>query len=101
MKNNLKIFRIIAFLEGISYLLLFVVSMPLKYVFDIPEPNQVIGYFHGLLFVAYCIYAIIIYREYNWSLTTLFIVFVASLLPFGTFIAEYKIFSKMVLNEKN
>jgi integral membrane protein len=98
MKDNLKVFRIIAFSEGVSYLLLFAISMPLKYIYNMPEPNLVIGYLHGFLFVAYCIYALIIYKEYKWSFLTLIIVLIASLLPFGTFIAESKIFKKMVKN---
>jgi integral membrane protein len=98
--NLLKIFRIIAFLEGVSYLLLFVVSMPLKYLYDMPEPNQVIGMFHGVLFIAYCILSIIIYKEYSWSKKTLALVLLASLLPFATFIAEYKLFNKMEKNDK-
>jgi len=97
--NYLKIFRIIAFLEGVSYLLLFVVSMPLKYLYNMPEPNQVIGMFHGVLFVAYCILSLVISKKYSWSLKTLILVFIASLLPFGTFLAEYKLFNKMTKND--
>lgn len=97
--DYLKIFRIVAFLEGISYLLLFVVSMPLKYLYNMPEPNQIIGMFHGILFVAYCILSWIIYKEYSWSFKTLILVLLASLLPFGTFVAEYKLFNKMTKND--
>ncbi len=99
MKNYLTIFRIIAFSEGVSYLLLFALSMPLKYIYGIPEPNMVIGYLHGFLFVAYCIFALIIFKKYDWSFFTLLIVLAASLLPFGTFVAESKIFKKMAKNE--
>ncbi|MFN3316530.1 MAG: DUF3817 domain-containing protein, partial [Raineya sp.] len=45
------VFRKVAFAEGISYLL-FALTMPLKYIFKIPEPNYVVGLAHGLLFVA-------------------------------------------------
>ena len=45
--------RLLALAEGISFLLLLFVTMPLKYVFDYPEPNRVVGLIHGLLFVLY------------------------------------------------
>jgi len=35
----LKLFSFDRFLEGISYLLLFGIGMPLKYLAQIPEPN--------------------------------------------------------------
>ncbi|NNJ88117.1 MAG: DUF3817 domain-containing protein, partial [Eudoraea sp.] len=47
--------RLLAILEGISYLLLFGFSMPLKYWANIREPNIYIGYVHGFLFIAFII----------------------------------------------
>ena len=51
----LTAFRITAILEGISYLLLFALTMPLKYWADMTEPNKVVGYAHGFLFIAYVV----------------------------------------------
>ncbi len=51
----LLIVRLLAILEGISYLLLFGFSMPLKYWASIREPNIYIGYVHGFLFIAFII----------------------------------------------
>ena len=48
----MDILRIVAWLEGITFLL-FGVSMPLKYGFDIPQPNYLIGMAHGILFIVY------------------------------------------------
>jgi len=81
----LKIFRISAILEGLSYLLLFGLSMPLKYWAKIPEPNIYIGYVHGALFIAYVVVAIVFCMEKKWGRKRLILVFLASLLPFGTF----------------
>ncbi len=78
-------FQITAFLEGVSFLLILVVTMPLKYLYDMPEPNQVIGMAHGILFVLYVFQSIALTIENKWSFKTLFILFVASILPFGTF----------------
>lgn len=81
----LRLFRAFAILEGISYLLLFAIGMPLKYWGGIPQPNIYIGYAHGFLFLAYIIIAIVLGMERSWRPKNYFLVFAASLLPFGTF----------------
>lgn len=86
----LTTFRITAILEGISYLMLFAISMPLKYLAEIPQPNQYIGYAHGFLFIAYVILAFIFWMQKKWSIKRLIILIVASLLPFGTFYIDKK-----------
>lgn len=86
----LKIFRITAFLEGISYLMLFGLGMPLKYMAQMPEPNKFIGYAHGFLFIAYVVLAVLLTAEKKWGLKTFTILFIASLLPFGTFYIDKK-----------
>lgn len=86
----LKIFRLTAILEGISYLLLFGLTMPLKYLANIPEPNKLVGYAHGFLFIAYVIVAIIFWFEKKWSIKRLCILLIASLLPFATFYVDKK-----------
>jgi integral membrane protein len=72
-------------MEGVSYLLLFALSMPLKYWAGIREPNIYIGYVHGFLFLAYIALSVVLWQERKWSLKTLFWILLASLLPFGTF----------------
>jgi len=86
----LNIFRLTAVLEGISYLALFAISMPLKYLADIPEPNKYIGYAHGFLFIAYIILAVVFWMEKKWSVKMLAVLIIASLLPFGTFYMDKK-----------
>ena len=86
----LKLFSYTAIAEGISYLLLFGIGMPLKYIFKIPEPNIYIGYAHGFLFIAYVILAVLFCIEKKWSLKRFIILFIASLLPFGTFYIDKK-----------
>lgn len=86
----LKAFRLTAILEGISYLLLFGVTMPLKYWADLLEPNKVVGYAHGGLFIAYVILAMAFCWMQKWSIKRFVILFIASLLPFGTFYVEEK-----------
>ncbi len=80
--------RAFAILEGISYLLLFAIGMPLKYWGEIPEPNIFIGYAHGFLFLGYVVLAVLVSMERNWGIRRFVVLFVASLLPFGTFYLE-------------
>jgi len=84
----LKAFRILALTEGVSYLLLFALSMPLKYWAGIREPNIYIGYVHGALFIAYVAMATMLWRERNWSNKAYFYLILASLLPFATFYVD-------------
>lgn len=92
----LTLFRVISILEGISYLSLFAVTMPLKYLADLPMPNKYVGYTHGGLFIAYIILAIVFWMEKKWSLKRLFILLLASLLPFATFYVDQKYLSPLV-----
>jgi len=84
----IKAFRILAQTEGVSYLLLFALSMPLKYWAGIREPNIYIGYVHGALFIAYVAMATLLWRERNWSNKAYFYLILASLLPFATFYVD-------------
>lgn len=86
----LKLFRLTAILEGISYLMLFGIGMPLKYLANMPQPNIYIGYAHGLLFMAYVVLAVVVCFEKSWGLKRFIILFIASLLPFGTFYIDKK-----------
>ncbi len=85
----LRVFRYIAILEGISYLL-FGVTMPLKYVYEIVEPNYYIGMAHGMLFLLYCVLGLSSAVQYKWKFGFSVMVFLASLVPFGTFYLEAK-----------
>lgn len=91
----LRTFRTLALVEGVSYLLLFALSMPLKYWAGIREPNIYIGYVHGFLFIAYLVLAIVIWKERNWNGKRLFQLVLASLLPFGTFYLDQRFLSKV------
>jgi integral membrane protein len=91
MENNklLNRFRWLAVAEGISYLLLGI-TVPLKRIYNIPEPNFVVGSIHGVLFIAYCVILLVLMIDRKWSFKKGIILFLASLIPFGTFWAEKK-----------
>ena len=97
----IKAFRGVAILEGISYLALFGLSMPLKYLAGLKEPNIYIGNAHGVLFIAYAILAIFVCRQQKWGLKRYAILFIASLLPFGTFYIEQKYLKNPESRESN
>lgn len=88
----LRLFKITAILEGISYLVLFANMLFIK-------PNHLdlyktllypIGMAHGVLFIGYVVLAILLKYQLNWSFSKLGVILVASLLPFATFWVEKK-----------
>ena len=90
-KSTLGFLRIFSLLEGISYLLL-PLTMWMKYSFEMGMPNKIVGMVHGFLFIGYCILVYLVNQEQKWSISTNFWAYVASLIPFGTFVADAKIF---------
>ncbi len=90
MNNSIKFFRLISIFEGISFLVLLGIAMPLKYLFDKPEAVQAVGMAHGILFIVYIFGAFFMKQKLNWSFKTLLIVILCSVLPFGPFYAERK-----------
>lgn len=90
--TNLRRLRLLAYLEGISFLLLLGVGMPLKYFYQLPEPNLYIGTAHGILFIAYCVAVFIVRSELKWGTSKTLWALLASFLPFGTFVADIKLF---------
>ena len=84
--------RLLALTEGVSFLLLLFVTMPLKYALDYPEPNRVVGLIHGLLFVLYVLAVIQSKIEYDWTFKKTGLALLASIVPFGTFWAERRLF---------
>tara|TARA_X000000368_G_scaffold418734_1_gene419651 strand:- start:3357 stop:3638 length:282 start_codon:yes stop_codon:yes gene_type:complete len=86
----LKLFRVIAFFEGISYILLLFIAVPIKYVFDDPTYVKMLGMPHGVLFMIYIIFSFIVNIKLKWNMKELFIILIASLVPLGTFYVDRK-----------
>ena len=86
----MKLFRIVALLEGLSYILLLFVAVPVKYSLGDPTYVKLLGMPHGILFVAYLGFAFYFKQEQNWSIKVLFVVLIGSLIPFGTFYVDNK-----------
>lgn len=91
MKNT---FRIIAFLEGVSYILLMTIGLYFKYQLGDPTYVKLLGMPHGILFVSYLVFAFLIKENENWGIKDLGIVLLASILPFGTFYVDWQYLKK-------
>jgi len=92
LKSELGRLRIIAFVEGVSYLVILLVTMPLKYGLDMLMPNKVVGMGHGLLFMLYILAVVMITFNQNWSMKKMSLALLMSIIPFGTFWADKKLF---------
>ncbi len=83
-------FRIVAFLEGVSYILLMSVGLYFKYQLGNPSYVKLLGMPHGLLFISYIILAFLIKNGEQWKNKDFGIIILASILPFGTFYVDFK-----------
>ena len=90
LENQVKIFKWVSILEGISFLVLLMIAMPLKYIWDLPQMVQVVGMLHGILFIGYILGALLLFRPLQWKMSTLMLVCVSSVLPLGPFYVEKK-----------
>lgn len=91
-KTQLGRLRLMGYVEGTSLLLLLFITMPLKYSFNYPMPNKVVGLIHGLFFIMY-VYAVVqIKIDQGWNLKKMLLALLASIIPFGTFWADKKLF---------
>jgi integral membrane protein len=92
LRSRLGWLRIIGFLEGVSYLLLLFIAMPLKYLAGQPEMVRITGMAHGILFMAYIPLVLYVMAERDWPIKKAALAMLASLIPFGTFWAEFRLF---------
>lgn len=83
-----KFFRITAYLEGISLLLLLGIAMPMKYVWGMPLAVKYTGWIHGVLFMLYVAILVPLSSERGWPGKRTALGFLAAVLPFGTFIFD-------------
>jgi integral membrane protein len=92
----IKILRVISYLEGISYILLLFIAVPIKYYANDPSLVKLLGMPHGLLFVAFVILSLANSKKYNWSFIKTIVVLISSIIPFGTFYVDYKYFKSSI-----
>jgi len=85
-----KAFRIISLLEGVSFILLLFIATPIKYYADNDSFVKMLGMPHGVLFLVYITFAILLKYELKWNAKTFWVVIFASVIPFGTFYIDKK-----------
>ena len=93
--RTLHQFRLIALLEGASFLVLLFVAMPLKYLAGMPLPTRIAGGVHGLLFVLFITALIRVAVGHRWSIGRSLTAFASSILPFGTFVFDRSVRREM------
>lgn len=92
LHSQLGRLRVLGFIEGVSFLLILFVTMPLKYYYDTPGPNKAIGMVHGLLFIGYCAMVLFVGNSLGWKWKKIGLGLMASIIPFGTFWADVRLF---------
>jgi integral membrane protein len=90
-KSSVSRVRVVGMLEGISFLLLMGIAMPLKYLAEMPEAVRYTGWAHGLLFIAYCLVIFLAWSDGSLPFRKALMAFVASLLPFGPFLIDKRL----------
>jgi integral membrane protein len=80
--------RILALIEGVSFLLLLFVGMPLKYGLAMPLGVKVLGWIHGVLFAGFCLGLVLATLLAGWRMRRGLLLLTAALLPFGPFFVD-------------
>ena len=94
----INIYRLTAFLEGVSYILLLFIAVPIKYLLNEALFVKILGMPHGILFILYILFSIIAKIKYNWNFRKFLVISVASLVPFGTFYIDKKYLTNLNFN---
>lgn len=88
---NVQSLRFVGTLEGISFLLLLGIAMPIKYIWGNPIFVKYVGMGHGVLFILFLVMLFVVCHRMKWSLSVFNMGLVAAILPFGPFIFDKKI----------
>ena len=86
--SQIGTFRMTALAEGVSFLTLLFIAMPMKYFMGMPEVVRVVGTIHGVLFLLYVGLLAMLHVRQRWSAMFSLYAFVASVIPFGTFVLD-------------
>ena len=84
------LFRIVAFLEGFSWITLLFFAVPMKYIWNVELYVQKIGMAHGVLFIVYIVLAFFLQLKINWNRNHLLIILIGSIVPFGFLYVDKK-----------
>jgi len=86
--NLISCLRLFSILDGISYLILLGIAMPLKYLADMPLAVRIVGSLHGFLWIGLCLFLFLALVKkrlpFKWCLT----VFLCALIPLAPFFLD-------------
>jgi integral membrane protein len=91
LKTTIGRLRAVGITEGISFIVLLGIAMPLKYYAGLPMAVKVVGWLHGLLFILYLAALLHVTIAQRWSIWKVLLAFIASLVPFGTFLLDARL----------
>ncbi len=91
LSTSLGRLRIVGLLEGLSFLILVLIAMPLKYLAGEPLAVRYVGMAHGILFLLYLLALVPVALDYRWSWKTCALGVLASLLPGGPFVFDARV----------
>ncbi|WP_433474111.1 DUF3817 domain-containing protein [Spirillospora sp. CA-142024] len=84
----IRVFRFVSVAEAVSFLLLLLVAMPLKYGADAPAGVQLMGPVHGTLFLAYVALVFLVREQLRWDVRRTVLALGAGVLPVAPFFVE-------------
>ncbi len=91
MKNPVSLLRLVSLAEGVSYVVLLGIAMPLKYGANMPGAVKIVGSIHGALFVVFCVALLRAMLGARWPISRAALVFLASLVPLAAFWMDRRI----------
>jgi integral membrane protein len=91
VNKEVRDFRLSGIVEGLSFLILIFVAMPMKYIFGIYLAVKIVGMAHGVLFILFCFLFVRAMFVSSWSLFDKIYLFSSSLIPFGMIFMEKRL----------
>ena len=95
--SQIRAFRMAGLAEGVSFLTLLFIAMPMKYLMGMPEIVRVVGSIHGVLFLLYVGLLATLHVRQRWPVMFSLYALVASVTPFGTFVLDKHLREKEIV----
>lgn len=97
--TSIQRLRIAGLIEGVSFILLVFIAMPMKYMLGMPLAVKVVGWLHGGLFIVFCWLLMQTIITARWKLSQGALVVLAALVPFGPFMIDKRLKAEIASRE--
>lgn len=94
MDAALKRYRVMAYITGVSLIILVLVMMPLRYIGGNAQPSELFSPFHGAMYMLYVVTVFDLFMRMKWELVKMVWVMLAGCIPFVSFVVERQITAK-------